>query len=135
MGGTYPTEEQLKLLLELEKDKAEPGNDEHPEVKEEKIFHITCRVGTVEQFAKEVFGVTLKKKEDDSYPVMPGGLSLGVQKFKYYGEKLYRLMWFGMGQAWLAAENTNNHRRFREALEAGHEVANQTGAYFSKWSR
>lgn len=118
---------QVDVLPELDDGEDKPG--------EERVLSIVCKVGPVDQFLEEIFGVRLEKKEDGSYPIFPRGLYLGVQKFRHYGRKIYRLVWVGRGVVWLAAENTENHRRLRDALGAGYQVAAETGAYFSEWSR
>jgi hypothetical protein len=88
------------------------------------------RIGSLDEFVKEVYGKPLQRSEG-SVPKPPLGLTLGVTKFKVASGKFYALIWQGRGQSWLAAEDeATEHRRKRDAVERGRRIAAETGAYF-----
>lgn len=111
-----------------------PQTDEKPRQKTEEINHKQVPVGTLDEFAMAVFG-KLPEKDETGKLKHRNGLILGVEKFKTAGDKFYRLIWIGKGEAWLAAENTTCFRRKIMAMAAGEEMAATTGAYFDEGTR
>jgi hypothetical protein len=88
------------------------------------------RIGSVDESAKEIYGKPVRKSEA-GVPKPPAGLVLTVTKFKVAAGKFYTLTWNGRGQTWLTAEDeAREHRRKRDAVEAGQRIAAETGAYF-----
>lgn len=102
--------------------------------KTETINGKNIQVGTVAEFAEKVFGHKLEAREG-AFPVFPGGLLLGVEKFRTAAGKFYRLIWVGKRTTWLAAEDTRAHTSKTQALAAGYRVAAQTGAFFDEGTR
>jgi hypothetical protein len=87
-------------------------------------------IGTLDEFAKTVFGHDLKPGV-----AIPMGLVLGVERFRAYGKHHYRLLWVGRGQAWLAAEDTKEYSTKTAVIVAGQRLATATGAYFDERTR
>lgn len=94
-----------------------------------------AQVGTLDEFAKAVFGHELKPRAEGEKPVFPMGLVLGVERLRAYGKHHYRLLWVGRGQAWLAAEDTKDYATKTAVLVAGQRLAETTGAYFDERTR
>lgn len=87
--------------------------------------------GTLDEFIQMVFD---GKRGKDSTP--PRGVALGVEKFRQgHGRKFYRLIWVSRDEAWLAAERPEQFRRKGDAVLAGRELAESTGAYFDERTR
>ncbi len=87
--------------------------------------------GTLDEFILQVFGIDRSADEK-----LPGGVALGVEKFRQgHGRKYYRLIWMGKGEAWLAAERPEQFQRKGDAVLAGRELAESTGAYFDERTR
>ena len=93
------------------------------------------RKGTLDEFAKAIFGHELKPAAEGAKPAIPMGLALGVEKFKQPFGKHYRLVWIGRGQAWLAAEDDKPYETKTAVLVAGQRLAESTGAYFDQRTR
>jgi hypothetical protein len=91
-------------------------------------------IGTLDEFAKAVFGQALQPLVEGKRP-FPLGLVLGVERLRAYGKKNYRLIWVGRGQAWLAAEDTKEYATKVAVLVAGQRLAESTGAYFDERTR
>ena len=91
--------------------------------------------GTLDEFAKAIFGHELKPAAEGAKPAIPMGLVLGVERFKEPGQKCYRLVWIGRGQAWLAAEDDKPYATKTAVLVAGQRLAESTGAYFDERTR
>jgi hypothetical protein len=86
-------------------------------------------VGTVDEFTKAVFGKSLR----DGLVLLPGQLMLGIRKYVTGEGKQYRLVWCGLGQVWLAAENTTAHRKKLLAWGAGYEITEKLGLQMVEW--
>ncbi len=94
-----------------------------------------ARTGTLDEFAKAIFGHELKPAAEGAKPTIPMGLVLGVERFSAYSKKSYRLVWVGRGQAWLAAEDTKEYGTKTAVVVAGQRLAATTGAYFDQRTR
>jgi hypothetical protein len=88
--------------------------------------------GTLDEFILQVFG-----KDRSAGEPLPMGVAMGVEKFRLgHGRKYYRLIWMGRGKAsWLAAERPEEFQRKGDAVLAGRELAESTGAYFDERTR
>jgi hypothetical protein len=113
-------------------DRPEPQMDpvEIPGQEAEFINGQAFDIGTVDQFALAVWGKPLERDADDK-PVIPKGLVLGVRKF-VTTDKLYRLVWRGRGQEWLAAEDQTKYRMRTRCLLGGAQVAGVYGAFLEE---
>jgi hypothetical protein len=103
----------------------------------EEINHKDIRVGTLAQFAQEVF----KKPLDQLDKLASGklaGVWLAIEKFKTSKGKFYRLVWVSNKAAWLASENTTEFRRVYYddgAAQAAKKLSEELGVRFSEIAR
>jgi hypothetical protein len=86
---------------------------------------------TVDKFVDLVFGQKLEPTVK-GWPKLPGGLILSIRKFEVCGNKIYRLVWEGRGQQWLADEDKKRYTTRMGAIAAGYELAAATGAFFDE---
>jgi hypothetical protein len=86
---------------------------------------------TVDKFIELVFGEKLEPTVK-GWPQFPGGLVLGIRKYRVCGNNIYRLIWEGRGQAYLAMEDTKPYTTRMGAIAAGYELAGATGAFFDE---
>lgn len=103
----------------------------------QKIEEINRRqipVGSLDEFSQAVYKEKLTNDEG-RLPGMPGEPRLGVEKFRTAGGKFYRLIWLGLGKAWLAGEMIERFRTKSAAVLHGKEVAGRLGASFSEATR
>lgn len=100
----------------------------------EEINRQQIPVGSLDEFSQAVYGDKLTNNEG-KLPGMPGEPRLGVEKFKTAGGKFYRLIWLGLGKAWLAGEVTEAFRTKSAAVFAGKLLSGRLGANFSEATR
>ena len=109
-------------------------DEPRPAQKVEEINHRQIPVGSLDEFSQAVYKEKLTNDEG-LLPGRPGEPRLGVEKFKTAGGKFYRLIWLGLGKAWLAGEMTERFRTKSAAVFAGQTVAGQLAASFSEATR
>jgi hypothetical protein len=86
-------------------------------------------IGTLGEFYQAIYGASLA---DGRLPGNPGEPTLGIEKFKTAAAKFYRLIWVGLGVAWLATEDIVPYRTKAVAVINGELLAGRTGAKFNE---
>lgn len=102
-------------------------SDQKVKPRVERINGQQIGVGTLDEFAQEVFGEPLA-----DILVVPLRLRLVIKKFRTAGLKWYRLVWVGRNVGWLAAEDTERYGRRRDAVAAGRKLEIDLGVYFDE---
>lgn len=101
----------------------------------ERINGRDIRVGTLEQFVKEVLGRDLKKLPrlaSGKY----AGVSLGVDRFETSQGKFFRLIWTTEnGTTWLSAEDNMDYCCKGNAEIAGYELGDELRVFFDDRSQ
>lgn len=100
----------------------------------EEINRQQIPVGSLDEFSQAVYKEKLTNGAGQ-LPGRPGEPWLGVEKFKTAGGKFYRLIWLGLGKAWLAGEVTERFKTKSAAVMAGDILAGRLGARFSEATR
>jgi len=103
-----------------------------PDLIVSQIVPDTPLVATVDEFVSFVYSEDAPRNGDTDLPL---GLTLGIEKIKRPGEKYYRLIWIGRGEACLAAEDEEHYTTKTRATAAGQTLAASFGVDFDKSTR